>query len=105
MLFIPPKFDKVKNTLYVDNSQPQIGWSDWDEKSRYNHFSLIGLIVTKHPEYVKTLRRFTSPDLITRCENAIETEFAPLLSNQRPLIVQCLQLRSDRVAALLLNKE
>ena len=87
---------------YVEKSQPQIGWSGWNNQNRYNHFSLIEMIVINHPEYVSTLRRFTAPDLIARCEVALEKEFASLLSNQRrSLIVQCLQMRRDRLAALL----
>lgn len=94
--------DRQQLLAYIDNSQPQIGWQGWSGESRYNHFSLIEMIATKHPEYAPTLRRFAASDLITRCEAAIEKEFAPLLSNQRRnLIVQCLQLRRDRLAALL----
>jgi len=66
---------------------------------------LIERIVKQYPQWVPSLRRFAAPDLIARCQVAIEREFSTLLSDQRRhLIVQCLRLRSEKLASLLPNE-
>ncbi len=49
--------DKVRRMLvnpaqlsaYIGKSQPQIGWNDWDASQKFDHFTLIGLIISSHP--------------------------------------------------------
>ena len=97
--------DQAQLEAYARKSQPQIGWNDLGPKEPFNHFDLIERIVRDYPQWATTLRRFIAPDLVARCELALEKEFSTLLSDQRrQLVVQCLRLRSEKLASLLPNE-
>lgn len=94
--------DQNQLKAYIKRSQPQIGWDGWPEEAPFNHFTLMSLVVSNRPDLVPALRRFAAPDLVARCEEAIEREFSTILSGQRRrLIVRCLRLRSEELASLL----
>ena len=94
--------DKAQLESYISKSQPQIGWDDWDENLKFDHFALLKLIVDNRPDATALLQPFLAPDLIVRCEFAIESEFSAMLSNERRrLIVQCLKRRQEKLALLL----
>ena len=94
--------NEVQLRAYIGKSQPQIGWNDWDGKGKFDHFALIGLIISSYPHAASLLEPFLLPDLLARCEEAIEREFSSLLSNERRrLIVHCLRLRQQQLALLL----
>lgn len=69
---------------YIARSQPQIGWQDWDENSKFDHFTLLGLIIQHRPHAIALLQPFLAPDLISRCELALESEFSAMLKQRAP---------------------
>lgn len=86
---------------YVERAHPLIGWEG--ERS-LNHFRLISKVAALHPSHRGALVQLASPSALSRAEEAIDKEFAELLSpTRRILIKRCLARRLERFVTSLEN--
>lgn len=76
---------------YTEKSAPKTGW---ENKETLNHFDLVKLLHSQDERYRPFCENLVNTENLTKIYALLDTEFRPLLSSERLLLIkQCLAMR------------